>query len=180
MREVIRASKNQSAQMEDAAFAANLRGWGGIVAGYIGGPNAYHPWAAKDWSPFQGLRKLPIWVGGSDGPGEAWSAAQALYGLGAQPGCVIALDMETRVDRTYVNHFGSVLNWCGFKVWVYGSATTVFANPELNGYWVADYAGVGPFMYSHGGVRATQYASGPAFDSSTVKAWTLLGNQWWT
>jgi hypothetical protein len=81
--------------------------------------------------------------------------------------------METRIDRTYLEGFGGVLQAAGYKVWVYGSASTVFGNPQLNGYWVADYTGQ-PFMSTRLGVRATQYAANlpPGFDASLVKEWT--------
>jgi hypothetical protein len=164
--------------MRDAAYAANIpASWPGIVAGYLGGPNALHVWSQKDWGRFAANKKLPIWVGGLDGTGEAWGALQALYSLSVKPGAFMALDMETRVDKSYVEAFGKILNWAGFKVFVYGSASTLFSNPGLNGYWVADYAGIGPFMYK--GARLTQYASGTAYDSSTVKLWTYTFGTWW-
>jgi hypothetical protein len=90
--------------------------------------------------------------------------------------------METRVDRTYLEHFGGVLHNAGYKVWVYGSASTVFGNHALDGFWVASYAGRGPFMYDAGStveVRATQYQPGDKWDSSTVKAWTYGSTEWW-
>ena len=57
--------------------------------------------------------------------------------------------------------------------------SSVFSIPRLNGYWVADYAGIGPFMYDHRHVRATQYATGPDYDSSTVRDWTYNFGTWW-
>ena len=89
------------------------------------------------------------------------------------------IDMEGRVDKTYVESFGQALQAAGYKVWVYGQASTVFGNPRLNGYWVADYANRGPFMYNHMHVRATQYAEGQNFDSSTVRDWTYNSGPWW-
>lgn len=164
--------------MRDAAYAANIStSWPGVVAGYLGGPNALNTWSQADWARFEANRKLPIWVAGLDGTGEAWTALQALYALGVPSGTYTALDMETRIDKTYVEAYGAVLNWAGFKVFVYGSANTVFGNPSLNGYWVADYAGTGPFMFS--GARLTQYASNAQYDSSTVKLWTYLFGRWW-
>ncbi len=168
--------------MRDAAFASNIPAdWTGAVAGYYGGPDAYHVWSRADWLRFTGNQKLPIWVGGRDGTGEAFAALHALWLLGVPSGVWTCLDMETRTDRTYVAAFGGVLRWAGFRVWVYGSASSVFGNPALDGYWVADYAGTGPFMYSKPGVeiRATQYASGAQFDSSTVKPYTLAQTDWW-
>jgi hypothetical protein len=182
--------------MRDAAYAANIdpRTWQGAVGGYYGGPRALNMWTVADWARFGGRKKLPIWVAGMNGTQEGQQAAQSLLWLGKQPGMKpvprgawTALDMETRVDKTYVQAFGWELAQAGgWKVWVYGSASTVFGNPPLDGYWVADYAGVGPFMWapqpgneSPGEVRATQYAPGPAYDSSTVKSYTLAEGTWW-
>lgn len=163
--------------MRDAAYASNLKGWTGAVAGYFGGPSAFHVWSPSDWAQFKGLRKLPIWVGGQDGAGEGWAAAQALWALGVPKGVYTVLDMEGRTDKTYVTNYGAVLNFVGYAVWVYGSANTVFTNPRLNGYWVADYTGTGPFMFP--GARATQYTNGQTYDSSTVKTWTYYFGNWW-
>lgn len=158
--------------MGDAAYLDGLTGTSfEAVAGYYGGPNAYHVWAPTDWD---GLKyKLPIWVGGYDGFAEGGQAVNSLRALGVPVGTITALDLEGRVDKTYVTSFGQHLQSAGYKVWVYGSASSVFGNPELNGYWVADYAGIGPFMYNHNGVRATQYTSGLSYDVSLVKDWTL-------
>ena len=73
---------------------------------------------------------------------------------------------------------GQVLQAAGYKVWVYGQRVLVFGNPRLNGYWVADYAGKGPFMYDHRHVRATQYAEGQNYDTSTVRDSTC-SSAWW-
>jgi len=168
-------------EMRDAAFTSGLAGWGGAVAGYVGGPNAYHTWSPADWAYFVASKqpKLPIWVGGFNGESEGWACLSALRHLGVPLGKAVALDLETRRDIAYVTAFAAVLQWggAGYRVWPYGSASTVFGNPQLTGYWVADYAGVGPFMYDHTGVRATQYASGPQYDSSLVKDWELA-NLW--
>ena len=167
-------------RMRDAAFAADIsQPWNRAVAGYYGGPNAYHVWSSGDWKRFPRNRKLPIWVAGLDGKGEGDDAVRALRDLGVPRRVYTAVDMEQRVDKTYLEHFGETLNAAGYRVWVYGSSGTVFSNPLLNGYWVADYAGHGPFMYNHSGVRATQYAPGELYDSSTVKDWTYYFGRWW-
>lgn len=148
----------------------------GAVAGYIGGSTP-HVWTPAEWARFGPLKKLPVWVASAAaGPStgaviEAFAALQQLYRLGVPKSTPVALDMETRADPGYVTSFGRVMSWAGYLTWVYGSASTVFANPPLSGYWVADYAGRGPFMFSHPLIRATQYADGQAFDSSTVKPW---------
>ena len=159
--------------MADAAYASAIPPGFQVAAGYYGGPNAYHVWPDADWARFPGMR-LPIWVGGSDGAGEGVQAVLALQRLRVPEGAITVLDMETRIDKTYAEAFGDEL--ANYKVWVYGSASTVFSNPELNGYWVADYVGQ-PFMHPAVGVRATQYAAGlpgaggGSYDASLVKPW---------
>ena len=167
-------------RMRDAAFAANIdQSWTGAVGGYYGGPKAFHVWSPGDWKKFEANRKLPIWVAGPDGEGEATAAIRALRALGVPTGVYTAVDMENRVDGSYVADFGQAMQAAGYKVWVYGSASSVFSNPRLNGYWVAEFAEKGPFMYNHRHVRATQYASGPEYDSSTVRDWTYNSGPWW-
>ncbi len=167
-------------RMRDAAFATNINeSWPGAIGGYYGGPNAYNVWSPGDWKRFSSNRKLPIWVGGTDGADEGKTAIAALRALGVPKHVYTVIDMENRVDRTYVEHFGQTLQAAGYKVFVYGSASSVFSNPGINGYWVADYAGTGPFMYDHPHVRATQYATGPEYDRSTVQDWTFNFGPWW-
>ena len=109
---------------------------------------------------------------------EGTQAVAALHALNVPKGAVTVLDMETRVDKTYVHAFAGPVQDAGYKIWVYGSASTVFGNPQLNGYWVADYTGV-PHMHPQVGTRATQYAADlpPGFDASLIKAWTA-GFMW--
>ena len=167
-------------RMRDAAFATNIgQAWTGAVGGYYGGPNAFNVWSPGDWKRFSPNRKLPIWVAGPDGHGEGKSAVAALHALGVPRHVYTVVDLENRVDKTYVENFGETLQAAGYKIFVYGSASSVFSNPRLNGYWVADFAGKGPFMYDHPHVRATQYATGPNYDSSTVRNWTYDFGTWW-
>src|SRR5690349_18416077 len=116
-------------RMRDAAFASNITDWARAVAGYYGGPNAFNVWSPGDWKQFASNRKLPIWVAGLDGSGEGDNAVDALRSLGVPPKVFTVVDMENRVDKTYVEHFGARLNAAGYKVWVYGSASTVFQMP---------------------------------------------------
>lgn len=173
---MIKVGAHEYATMGDAAFAAELDGTSfDIGGGYLVSANALHGWSESDWDTLPGY-KLPIYVAtpGLTGHMEALSAVRQLHVLGVPEGKRVALDMETRVDKTYVASFGEILNHEGYGVWVYGSASSVFGNPVLQGYWVADYKGIGPFMYAdHTGIRATQYQSGPRYDSSLVKPWTL-------
>jgi hypothetical protein len=161
----------------DAAFAANLHGWDGLVLGYYGGPLAFHVWGATEWRAFGGP-KIPIWVGGYAGAAEGQQAVNALEVLEVPKGCETILDMETRVDRTYVRHFGEVVQAAGYRVLVYGSTSTLFKNPQLNGYAVADPTGV-PHMYPHPGVRLTQWAFGQVFDSDVLRHWIAEDGYLW-
>ena len=166
--------------MGDAAFAANLDGTSfDIAAGYYGGPNALHRWPARDWDRFPGYR-LPIWVGGQAGPAEGGQAVAALEALRVPRDSFTVLDMETRVDVLYVENFGRAVQDGGYRVWVYGSYSTVGLNPPLNGYWIADYTDSQPVidhLLALPHVRAVQYANLPGFDKSWVKAWTE-GEMW--
>ena len=177
-------------RMRDSAFANNIpTTWSGIVGGYIAGGDPFHVWSKNEWARFQNNKKLPIFVRdfpgtAKDGITDAVTVIHDLFNLGLTKPCVVALDLEGLQDAPYVSTFGRVLNLCGFTVWNYGSASKVFANPPNNGYWVADYKGIGPFMESHPNVRATQYAdpaggSGGQWDSSTVRWWQFRNAHWW-
>jgi hypothetical protein len=165
----------------DAAFARNIPpGFAGVF-GYYGGPNAYHVWPAGDWGLFPGP-KCPVWVGGQEGSAEGMAAGEVLRSMGVPAGSVTALDMETRKDVTYVEHFGAQLAAAGYLTWVYGSASTVFGNPPLNGYWVASY-GISYTqvlaLLEQPHVRAVQDQADvtPGYDVDLVKQWTE-GEMW--
>jgi hypothetical protein len=167
--------------MADAAFAGNIPPGFDIAAGYYGGQAAYHVWPPADWARFPGYR-LPIWVPGTpgNGPADGVAAAAALRKLGVPAGCISVLDMEARTDVEYVANFHAQFTVAGYKLWVYGSRSTVFVNPPCNGYWVADYGltlteVTGLLGLPH--VRAVQHATSAGFDTSLVKAWTE-GEMW--
>lgn len=168
------------ARMADAAFAANIPPGFDIAGGYIPGRDDFHPWARADWDRFPGYR-LPITVPANPGDGPADGAAVVAYlrSLGVPEGCIVVVDMEERTDVEYVLNFGAAVQPF-YRVWVYGSASTVFGNPGLNGYWVADYSTDMTeidALLQHEHVRAVQYANGPGYDSSLVKPWTE-GEMW--
>ncbi len=170
-----------AARMSDAAYAVNIPPGFSIVAGYYGGPNAYHVWTPQNWGLFPGF-KLPTWVGGTDGPGEGAAAVDALKRLGVPAhtegqGTETVLDMEDRHDAMYVNRFTAVLNRAGYRVWDYGSLDAVLRDPQANGYWIADYgitSAQANGVLAQPGVRAIQYVpdQAPGYDISLVKAWT--------
>lgn len=172
------------AKMADAAFAQEIQPGFEIGAGYYGGPGAFHVWSPSDWARFPGYR-LPIWVpstGAKNGDIDGGQAVIALQALKVPPGSFTVVDMELMRDRTYLEKFGARLHDAGYRTWVYGSRSTVFTNPPLNGYWVADYGittaeGTGLLETAH--VRAWQYAANlaPGYDASLVKQWTE-GGMW--
>lgn len=178
--------------MADAAFAQNIPPGFAIAAGYYGGPLAYNVWAPGDWRLFPGNRLL-IWVAGYNGAAEGQQAGEALAALGVPEGCITAVDMEKRRDKTMLAKFDKTIEEAeethaeilagfadAYKTWVYGSASTVMGNEPLNGYWVADYgltAGQLMAVLETPHVRAIQYASFPAFDASLVKQWAE-GEMW--
>lgn len=176
--------------MRDAAFASDIpEPWDGVVGGYLSAKgDPYHPWSEAGWAIWRRNRKLPIFVQShplTDGHpvNEAFAVLRCLYALGVPRGVRTLLDMETAVDAPYVLKYGDVMHWAGYRVWVYGSASTVFGNPPLNGYLVADYVTTGPFMYDHPDVRGTQYTDNPParkYDSSTIKPWAYADRaHWW-
>jgi hypothetical protein len=164
--------------MADAAYAGNIPPGFPAVAGYYGGPQAYHVWPSADWAMFPGA-KLPIWVAGQNGTEEGQQAVAALRALAVPVGVYTALDMEDRHDKTYVLSFQAELNHAGYLVWDYGSLSEIYRDPEANGFWVADYTSVGNAgqVLAHAGTRAVQYAADvqPGYDISMVKEWCFAG-----
>src|SRR5262249_27735993 len=114
---------------------------------------------------------------GDGGQAEAFAALVRLYRIGCPPGSVVALDLETAVAPSYVNAFAGPLHWAGFKVWVYGSRSTVFGNPALDGYWVAGYPGSRHFA-AGSNVRATQWQAGKVIDSSVLRWYQWRRRLW--
>lgn len=161
------------AKMTDASTPPSSRPEGAeIVAGYIGGDTP-HVWTEHEWHAFGRVKKLPVFVrsGPGNGTSDAFAALQQMYRLGVPKGTTVAYDLETQVQGAMVTGFRNALRWAGYRVWIYGSASSVFGNPPCDGYWVADYTGQA-FMYPHSKVVATQYeANHNGWDWSEVKDW---------
>src|SRR6185437_6296933 len=158
---------------------------------YLGRPGfTPHVWTEAQIDR-QTLRyALPVWVpdlqprgdlSPMQGAADGQDAAAALHQLGVPRGVAVRVDMETEVSVGYLRQFRSQLNIAGYWYGPYGSASTVFGNPQGGaGYWVADWTGH-PHEYDHPGVSATQYASasqaGTAWDLSEL-APRALGHLW--
>lgn len=156
------------------------------VAGYIGGDTP-HVWTPEQWAQFKGIPKLPIYVddfktGYAAGQADGWDCLQKLYALGIKPGVVVVYDVETSKDKERVYGFVSVLNWAGFKVWLYGSRTTLAFIP-FSDYWVADYTRKPHFPFRT--ARACQYIpavliNGVKWDISVIRWWQVFTRKLWT
>lgn len=155
------------------------------AAGYIGGDTP-HVWTKSEWARLGQTAKLPVWVrsnppsgtqGAAQGTADAFAALERLHAIGVPRGSTVALDLETAVSPVLVGAFHDVMRWAGFYVWVYGSRSTVFANPVCDGYWVADYTHV-PHMAAGKNVRATQWTDGQVFDQSVVRWWQWRNRMW--
>ena len=176
-------------RMRDSANPAAITDdWRRAVAGYLAPGDPYEPWKPTDWARFTERRKLPIFEQSNPAQAHPWTDAdqvvRQLRALGVPQGKYTVLAIETAICPDYVADYGDAMHLAGYKVWVYGSAATVFSNPSLNGYWVAEYANAGPFMYNHPEVRATQYASpntgsGGDWDSSAIADWVYYSESWW-
>lgn len=152
-----------------------------VVCGYIGGGTP-HVWTNNEWNRYRNVKRLPIWVNnGTSGSVQAFQCLMQMYERSIPRKSRIVLDMETTVDSIIVSSFYSVMHYFGFKVWTYGSASTVLRNPPCDGYWVADWTGT-PHMYPGKMVRATQYESGQLWDRSVIKTWVyrFARSVWWT
>lgn len=157
---------------------------------YIGGWTP-HVWTQTQINAQTAHWALPIWVydpnlpGSTQGNADGKAAVSALRALGVPAGVRIVVDMEQSVDVNYVSAFRYVVGPAGYHVCLYGGASEVFKNWPSNaagpggGWWVADWAGVGPFMYNHAGVWATQWTNETAttpWDQSVIADLTML---WW-
>lgn len=166
--------------------------WIQAVQGYVGErlpirTPTPHIWSKADWSHFPTMRKYPMFVGtpavGAAGNvvTEAFECMQNLWEIGCTPGHVVGLDMETAVNRVYVTNFYRILHAHGYKVWVYGSASSVFLNPKCDGYDPADWTGI-PHFVNHANVVATQYADAATShigaDLRVIRWWQWKRNMW--
>ncbi len=144
-----------------------------IVAGYIGGDTP-RIWTNAQWDSQPVPFRLPIFTRniGGDPFLDAEYVNRWMSQHKVPLDCFVALDFETRVDRSYLLNFDGAVKW---PVMVYGSKSTVTKNPEPSGgYWVADWPppGVQPTPHLVSWSMATQYSNsrpfGGAYDASLV------------
>ncbi len=168
-------------RMWDAAWPPTSPPPWEVAAGYVGG-NTPHMWTDAEWARQPARYRLPIFVRSTGGipQFDANLAVTWLLAHHAPKGCCVALDFETRVDPAYVRAFDAVITAAGWRTLLYGSRSTVRANPEPSGgYWDADWPESGPGVpHLNPGSAATQWSgSGPfggAYDPSLVADATPL------
>ena len=141
-----------------------------VVLIYCGGDTP-HVWTAAEITEQPEQYRLPVYV--RSNPGNAAEDAAAfiawLRANGVPDGCATVLDLETRIDVAYVNAFGAALHAAGYLVLPYGSSSTLFQNPALDGYFVASPGATG----IRPGCVATQYAYDGSYDLDYIADGTL-------
>lgn len=124
----------------DAAYPPQYPPATDVVCIYAGG-DALHVWTPAEIARQNARYRLPIWVcsdpARSNGNGDASLLTAWLHAQGAPGEICVVLDLETAIDAPYVNAFGWTMRAQGYKVLPYGSPSTIFANPALDGYFVA-------------------------------------------
>lgn len=147
-----------------------------IVFGYIGGDTP-HVWTPDEWKRYGKRRKVPIFVPkiAVGQTSDAWLDCQGLlidlFKLRVPKGNPVVFDMEGKSDNAYLNQCHKILSWYGYRLWVYGSESTVFDNPVCDGYFVAAWRGTKPFIAKGNGVVATQWKSLKEYDLDAVRFW---------
>lgn len=135
---------------------------------YIGGDTP-HAWTDEEIAAAHGRYILPTYVRSNpqthDPAGDAGQAVAWLKAHNAPKGIVVVLDLETAIDPAYVNGFGTQLHASGYKVWPYGSKSTLWRNPSLDGYFVADPTGKDHVL---SGSVATQFSFNGSYDLDDV------------
>jgi hypothetical protein len=128
---------------QDAAYPAGTPQPGVIVtAGYIGG-DALNVWTSADWAQWGTRYRVPIWVRSDptsvDPTADGDACVAALTALGAP---------------------------APYLVLPYGSTSTLFQNPQIDGYWPAAYGAAE--LWNAPGVVATQYLAAATYDLSVI------------
>lgn len=112
---------------------------------FYGGGDTPHVWTTQEIHAAPGRFRLFCWVRSNPAQVNALADAQAclnaMAAIGYPAGCAVLLDLETAVDPPYVNTFGSLVRPTN-PVWPYGSKSTLFRNPALDGYFPSDPTGV--------------------------------------
>ena len=134
---------------------------------YLGG-DAVHVWTTAEIGAQKARYRLPVFVRSNPpGPGAAADVAAAvsrLTAIGAPKGTLVAWDMETAADPSYIRGVSAGLASAGYKLIVYGSQSAVLGNDVPDGlYWGADWTDRGA---PASGDAMTQWVTFAAYDES--------------
>ena len=138
-----------------------------VVLIYTGGDTP-HVWTAAEIAEQPEQYRLPVFVRSNpnlnDVTGDVTKFVTWLRSNQVPAGSAVVLDLETAVNVAYVNGFGAGLRNAGYKVLPYGSKSSLFQNPELDGYFVADPGAKGVDENT----VATQFAYDGTYDLSYI------------
>lgn len=154
--------------MVDSAYPQNFPVTD-VVLIYAGGDTP-HPWTDTEIAAQKARWRLPCWVRSNpqqvNVQGDIDGFVAWLQAHGVPKGSATLLDLETAVDAAYVNAFGAGLHAAGYLVLPYGSLSTIFGNPALDGVFTAHYTGAQHFCP---GTIGTQWID----DTMLGKPWDL-------
>lgn len=126
----------------DAAYCPAKPPATDVVLFYAPHGDQLNAWTLAEINAQPARYRLPIFV--RSNPAQALATTDAmnmhewLLSIGCPSGSSIVLDLETAVDATYVNTFGWLMYEAGYRTLPYGSSSTLFRNPALDGYFVAE------------------------------------------
>lgn len=162
----------------DAAYPPPVPPATDVVLFYCGGDTP-HVWTRAEIEAQRARWRLPIFVRSDPAPSMAPADAAAMLARLADIGCpkhvATVLDIETAITRPYVLRYGQEMHRAGYQVLVYGSRSTLPANPQLDGWFVATW-GRAPTLAA--GWAALQYEALPNWDldviTSRVPLWDTV------
>lgn len=138
---------------------------------YIGG-DAVHVWTLAEIQAQKARYRLPVFVrstprGISGVAADVNAALAQLAAIGAPRGILVAFDLETAADKTYIAGVYSGLAAHGYELLVYGSESSVMGNDNPDGlYFAADWTG-SPHLAK--GSVVTQWVSFAAYDEDLAE-----------
>lgn len=168
------AAAPQTRLMRDTSNPAGKDIGAQVAAGYLRSATP-HTWTTTDWQAQSARWLLPIYVPDNPNTGQAEgiAAADELRALGWPTGTTVGWDLETHQWQGEVTAAAAVLALAGYHLMPYGSTSTLFTNPPVAGYWVADWTNQ-PHLYPHAGVVATQYQAGVTMANGVVADLSLI------
>jgi len=111
------------------------------VVCFYGGGDTPHVWTTAEIAAQPARYRLPIFVRSNPAGANPTADAEAFWSwlraLGCPLGSATVLDLETAINPAYVTAFGNAMHFGGYRVLPYGSTSTLFQNPVLDGYWAA-------------------------------------------